>query len=57
MAHINHSPSKHMLNLLHVVNPYAQNKSTVNCIIELNSHTLNKYELITESGQLKLDRV
>lgn len=57
MAHINHSPSKHMLNLLHVVSPYAQSTSTVNCIIELNSHTLNKYELITESGQLKLDRV
>ena len=29
----------------------------LNTIVELNSMTINKYELITESGQLKLDRV
>jgi inorganic pyrophosphatase len=29
----------------------------LNAIIELNSGTINKYELITETGQLKLDRV
>lgn len=58
MANIDHKPSKHMLNLLHVLPAYAdKEKWIVNVIIELNSHTLNKYEIITESGQLKLDRV
>ena len=47
-----------MLNLLHVLAPYADDeKKVVNVIVELNSHTLNKYEIITETGQLKLDRV
>ncbi len=58
MANIDHAPSKYMLNLLHVLPTYANGeKNIINCIIELNSHTLNKYEIITESGQLKLDRV
>lgn len=58
MANIDHKPSKYMLNLLHVLPAYAdKQKNVVNCIIELNSHTLNKYEIITETGQLKLDRV
>lgn len=58
MANINHKPSKYMLNLLHVLPPYADDeKKVVNALVELNSHTLNKYEMITESGQLKLDRV
>ena len=29
----------------------------LNTIVELNSNTINKYELITETGHLKLDRV
>ncbi|MBP7007098.1 MAG: inorganic pyrophosphatase [Patescibacteria group bacterium] len=58
MANINHKPSKYMLNLLHVLPPFAdEEKGVVNAIIENNAGSLNKYELITESGQLKLDRV
>jgi inorganic pyrophosphatase len=58
MANIDHKPSKFMLNLLHVLSPYTNgDKKVVNAIVELNSHTLNKYEIITETGQLKLDRV
>lgn len=58
MANINHKPSKYMLNLLHVLPPFAnEEKKIVNTIIENNKGSRNKYELITESGQLKLDRV
>ena len=58
MANIDHKPSKYMLNLLHILAPFAsEEEKVVNSIIELNSHTINKYEIITESGQLKLDRV
>jgi inorganic pyrophosphatase len=58
MANIDHTPSKHMLNLLHVLPAFAdESELRLNTLIELNSMTINKYELITESGQLKLDRV
>lgn len=58
MANINHKPSKYMLNLLHVLSPFAnEEKDTINCIVEVIGGSINKYELITESGQLKLDRV
>lgn len=58
MANINHKPSKYMLNLLHVLPPFAdESKGVVNAIIEVSAGSINKYELITESGQLKLDRV
>jgi inorganic pyrophosphatase len=58
MANINHKPSKYMLNLLHVLPPFVDEaKGIVNTIVEINAGTLNKYELITESGTLKLDRV
>lgn len=58
MANINVKPSKYMLNLLHVLPPFAdEEKKVVNVILENNIGSLNKYELITESGQLKLDRV
>lgn len=58
MANIDHAPSKHMLNLLHVLPAFANlAKNRINAIVELNSMTINKYEIITESGQLKLDRV
>jgi inorganic pyrophosphatase len=58
MANIDHKPSKYMLNLLHVLPAFAdEEKKIVNVIVENNIGSLNKYELITESGQLKLDRV
>ena len=58
MANINHKPSKFMLNLLHVLPAFVEGKNDVlNVIIENNTGSLNKYEIITESGQLKLDRV
>lgn len=58
MANINHEPSKYMLNLLHVLPPFVdESKGTINAIIEVSAGSINKYELITESGQLKLDRV
>ncbi|MEK7113812.1 MAG: inorganic diphosphatase, partial [Patescibacteria group bacterium] len=58
MANINHKPSKYMLNLLHVLPPFVEGKDgVINTIVEINSGSINKYEIITESGQLKLDRV
>ena len=58
MANINHKPSKFMLNLLHVLSTFVEKKGDIiNTIVEINSGSINKYELITESGQLKLDRV
>jgi inorganic pyrophosphatase len=58
MANINHKPSKYMLNLLHVLPTFADEKNGIaNAIMEINSGTINKYEIITETGQLKLDRV
>ena len=52
-------PVNHEVSKFYGDNAYllAKGKNVVNVIIELNSHTLNKYEIITESGQLKLDRV
>ncbi len=47
-----------MLNLLHVLPAFAEeDNGIVNTIVEVSSGSINKYELITESGQLKLDRV
>lgn len=47
-----------MLNLLHVLPAFTEeDKGIVNTIVEVSSGSINKYELITESGQLKLDRV
>ncbi len=58
MANINHKPSKYMLNLLHVLPSFSDvEKGIINCIVEVSAGSINKYELITESGQLKLDRV
>lgn len=58
MANIDHAPSKYMLNLLHALPAFAdESENRINALIELNSMTINKYEIITESGQLKLDRV
>src|SRR5246127_1678709 len=58
MANIDHKPSKYMLNLLHVLPAFADESAGVlNLIVEVSSGSINKYEIITESGQLKLDRV
>ncbi len=58
MANIDQAPSRIMPNLLHVLPAFAdESGARVNTIIELNSNTINKYELITETGHLKLDRV
>lgn len=58
MANIEHKPSRTMLNLIHTLPAFVKKEEgVVNAIIEINSGSINKYEIITESGQLKLDRV
>jgi len=58
MANIDHKPSKFMLNLQHVLPAFAdESKGIINGLVEINPNSINKYEYITESGQLKLDRV
>jgi inorganic pyrophosphatase len=58
MANINQKPSKFMYNLLHILPSFAdEEKGVINTIVEVSAGSINKYELITESGQLKLDRV
>ncbi|WP_269616713.1 inorganic diphosphatase [Prochlorococcus marinus] len=58
MANLDQAPSRTMPNLLHVLSAFAnESEHRVNTIVELNSNTINKYELITETGHLKLDRV
>ncbi|HEY4514450.1 MAG TPA: inorganic diphosphatase [Candidatus Paceibacterota bacterium] len=58
MANIDHKPSRYMLNLLHVLPAFAdEGKGVLNVIVENSTGSINKYEIITESGQLKLDRV
>lgn len=47
-----------MLNLQHVLPAFAdQEKNILNCLVEINANSINKYEFITETGHLKLDRV
>ena len=58
MANLNQPPSRVTPNLLHILDAFTDSSnSIVNAIVELNSNTINKYELITETGHLKLDRV
>lgn len=58
MANINIKPSKYLMNLLHVLPAFAnKDEAIVNTIVEINAGSINKYELITETGGLKLDRV
>lgn len=58
MANIDHKPSKYMLNLLHALPAFAdENDAVINTIVEINAGSINKYEIITETGTLKLDRV
>jgi len=50
--------SKYVPNLNYVLPPYAsEDKSVVNTLVEFNRMSLNKYERVLETGQLKLDRV
>lgn len=47
-----------MYNLLHVLPAFVdKEKGVANTIVEVSAGSINKYEIITESGQLKLDRV
>ena len=47
-----------MLNLLHVLPAFADKEELrVNALIEVSAGSINKYEMITEAGVLKLDRV
>ena len=59
MANISHKPSKYMLNLLHVLPAFVEGEKedVINTLVEINAGTINKYEFITETGTLKLDRV
>jgi inorganic pyrophosphatase len=58
MANINHAPSKYVLNLLHILPAFvSEEDGVINTIVEINKGSINKYELITETWTLKLDRV
>jgi inorganic pyrophosphatase len=58
MANLSSGPYPFMPNILHILEAFAnKEEKVINVIVELNSHTINKYELITETGHLKLDRV
>ena len=58
MANLSQAPSRTTPNLLHILDAFInKDQLIVNTIIELNSNTINKYEIITETGHLKLDRV
>ena len=58
MANIDIKPSIFQYNLIHVLPAFASEADNkVNTIVEVSAGSINKYEIITESGQLKLDRV
>ena len=58
MANVNLPITRSTPNLLHVLDTWAnQEKGILNGLIEINSGSVNKYEFITETGHLKLDRV
>ncbi|HEX9804670.1 MAG TPA: inorganic diphosphatase [Candidatus Dojkabacteria bacterium] len=58
MANIDMKPQKTMPNLLHILPPFANEEDgVVNALIEINTHSRYKYEMITETGHMKLDRV
>lgn len=47
-----------MLNLLHILPAFAdEEKLRLHALVENNTYNINKYEIITETGTLKLDRV
>ncbi len=58
MANLNVPIQKFMPNLLHLLAPWAnEEKKILNGLIEIAAGGINKYEFITETGHLKLDRV
>ncbi len=58
MANLSVPIQKFMPNLLHLLSPWAnEEKRVVNGLVEVNAGSINKYEFITETGHLKLDRV
>jgi inorganic pyrophosphatase len=58
MANLNIPFQKYMVNPIHVVPAYAnKEEGIINMIVEINKGTLTKYEIINETGMLKVDRV
>lgn len=58
MANLDMPIQKFMPNLLHLLSPWAnEEKRVLNGLVEVNAGSINKYEFITETGHLKLDRV
>ncbi len=58
MANLSVPIQKFMPNLLHLLSPWAnEEKRILNGLVEVNARSINKYEFITETGHLKLDRV
>lgn len=58
MANLNVPIQKFMPNLLFLLSPWAnEEKRILNGLVEVNARSINKYEFITETGHLKLDRV
>jgi inorganic pyrophosphatase len=58
MANLDLPIQKFMPNLLHLLSPWAnEEKRILNGLVEVNAKSINKYEFITETGHLKLDRV
>lgn len=58
MANLSVPIQKYMPNLLHLLSPWAdEEKRILNGLVEINAGSINKYEFITETGHLKLDRV
>lgn len=58
MANIDRKPSKTMPNLQHILPAYAnKEEGVVNALVEINATSRYKFELITETGHIKLDRV
>ncbi len=56
MANLPIDPMKYYANPLHVV-PTWTSEGVVHMIVEINKGTITKYELVTEIGILKVDRV
>lgn len=58
MANLNVPIQKFMPNLLHLLSPWAnEEKRILHGLVEINAGSINKYEFITETGHMKLDRV
>ncbi len=58
MANLSTPIQKFMPNLLHALPTWAnEEKRVLNGLVEINAHSINKYEFITQTGHLKLDRV